>query len=86
MILNMFYNDMFFMYNWFYSVFEVLYFLCYYIVYILEVYMNNIDESVLAEEKEYLKKVEEILNDLIEASGERVAKQQRENQALRSPA
>lgn len=73
----------FFMYNWFYSVFEVLYFLCYYIVYILEVSMNNIDESVLAEEKEYLKKVEEILNDLIEASGERVAKQQRENQALK---
>ena len=45
--------------------------------------MSNINDSVLNEEKEYLKKVEEILSGLIEASGEIVQKQQRENQELK---
>ncbi len=45
--------------------------------------MSNINDSVLNEEKEYLKKVENVLSGLIETSGEIVQKQQRENQELK---
>ena len=63
-----------------------LMFYCFYVIILytfLEVLMSNINDSVLNEEKEYLKKVEEILSGLIEASGEIVQKQQRENQELK---